>query len=506
MNILLVFNPQEAKMGDMVADELASRMGSDTLIDSASNALEALNFIRKRPYVYDLLVITSALAPDRNSTVLNEFGLDLSVDIRKLGKEMPIVVLAPKITTQIATRCATLSPPVPVVDDPTAIAELAQGLLQRSQSSRVDPSLNIRVIAETHGWRYEMKGEGFDYEARGDLHVPKSAWMCWTDFHASPTHWYLDFAKIGNSIRTCLCEENSHFEKHREIGLMMAKARHQDKPIDTRLMFLVAKEHYRLVLEAIFDPQLPEPWMVNAQMMRHLSLSGRTPRGPIFRSSSSPPKALLICADTSGTFADPRIPGGSVTLAALENVQRECEQVRALLRTPSASGQLWFGKDDIHELGGAGKPFTKDDLLKKLANGPWDIIHFAGHSCFFAPDQGAESGYVFIDGPNRTPLGIKFNELAPYFRDAGFLYLSSCESGNSSFFVEASAAGVNTMMGYRWKVNDTAARIQANAFYANLLKSLSVGTAFRDTRRAMYQRYAQNESIWASAMLVTAET
>jgi hypothetical protein len=512
MDILLVFNKQEAALSRLIDETLAAMpTGSpeeELTVDEASNCAATLLRMRKRKY--ELVVVGASLAADGQNNVSKDGGLELCRELRKRW-DMPIILLVPQVTAAAVAQCNSVVAPAPIpLDDAMAVVSLVPDILRKA--SRRSLSLHINVIVDAGGWSYDMKGEGFDYNAAGKLNVPRSASMCWTDFHPSPDHWYIDFARIGNSIKTCLCEENRHFDQDRIMGLQKADRQRPGVAVDTRLVFLVPEDQYRLIVEAIFDPDpgRPVPWMVNAQLLRHVRYGGVSQRGPLFQSSSSELRALLVCADTNGLFRDDNIPGGKLELAKLTHLNKECQSVRrALCRPDDVTGRVWFSDLNITQLGGTeGLPATRPELMRQLERGPWDLIHYAGHSCFYGFEgaRNAQSGYIFVGEPG-VPEGIRFNELAPFFRDAGLLYLSSCESGNSSFFVEASAAGVSTMMGFRWKVDDWAARLQAKIFYRQLLHSLSVGTAFRDTRRALFQQFEGDrlKNIWASSMLVTSQ-
>ena len=101
--------------------------------------------------------------------------------------------------------------------------------------------------------------------------------------------------------------------------------------------------------------------------------------------------------------------------------------------------------------------------------------------------------------------GIDFGDIVSYMREARFVYLSSCESGNSGFAALAAAAGIHAVLGYRCRVNDRTAALQARLFYRMLLRSHSLNAAFGLARRRIYKRYRDRDNAWASAMLVTPE-
>jgi len=503
--ILLVFCPQQAGEVEDVSAQLA-KIG-DVQLRHATNAQAGMALLRRSRY--DLIVVGSHLASNGETAVADGRGLAFCVEARGQS-QAPMVLMVPKLTSTHLKECNRIhGARVLPLDDRNELAETARDLLRPTGSPRVQ--LDITVTADENGWRYRMRGADFDFQAEDKLTVHRSAWMCWTDLHHSEDHWYLDFKKVGNSIRTCLCEENANFKGHMALALERAKNRavllgfHPDEgKVDHRLTFVVSKTYYPLVLEAIFDPSMAEPWLANARLGRRL-LGSRSERGDLFQATLGPLRALLICADTSGTYYDKNIPNGKVTLSKLGKIRDECRRVALRLsRTDPETGRSWFAERDIHLLGKDDQPVTRRALMEKLKEGPWDLIHFAGHSYFRSPDNEGEVGsaYLFV-GAQGEPEAIPFSHVASYLRGARFVYLSSCESGNSSFAAEASAAGIHTMMGYRWKVNDWTADLQARLFYRELLRHRSVDTAFWKARKCIYERYRHKQNTWASAMLVT---
>lgn len=195
-------------------------------------------------------------------------------------------------------------------------------------------------------------------------------------------------------------------------------------------------------------------------------------------------------------------------LKALAKVQDECLRVTMRLsRIDPKTGRPWFTPGNIRFLGKKGEPVSEQALIEAMRDGPWDLVHFAGHSYFRAPDREGDvgSGYLFVGKPGE-PMAVKFSYVVSFLRAARFVYLSSCESGNSSFAVESTANGIHSAIGYRWRVNDATANLQARLFYRDLLNYRSVDLAFWNARRCMYRRYTHRQNIWASAMLVSPES
>jgi CHAT domain-containing protein len=96
---------------------------------------------------------------------------------------------------------------------------------------------------------------------------------------------------------------------------------------------------------------------------------------------------------------------------------------------------------------------------------------------------------------------VRINQVAPYLRRSKLVYLSSCNSGNAGFALEAARQGIPAVVGFRWSVRDDYADIHARLFYRTLFKERAIDTALWKTRRAMHRR-RRGDRTWASSMLV----
>lgn len=115
------------------------------------------------------------------------------------------------------------------------------------------------------------------------------------------------------------------------------------------------------------------------------------------------------------------------------------------------------------------------DVLKKVADGPWDIVHFAGHSVC------ADGGEVFLLLPGSSgpvPMLVSDFARAAYEGDVRLVILSSCESSSPDAVFRLAQAGIPAAIGFRWEVDDR----EAAEFTAELHRALAndepVGRAF----------------------------
>jgi hypothetical protein len=137
-----------------------------------------------------------------------------------------------------------------------------------------------------------------------------------------------------------------------------------------------------------------------------------------------------------------------------------------------------------------------EEVLKK--NGPWHLVHYAGHSFF---DEKHE-GYVFfpINGaiePLKIEVFCKDLRLAK----PQFVYLSSCFSSEADFVFQLANHGIPAILGFRWGIEDQLAVECAKIFYQFLFNTRSLEEAFWKTRRDIHDKYLQNK-IWAAPLLV----
>ena len=507
--ILLVLCPQQqVGEGEEIKDQL-SRSG-DHLVLQESNREKGLAALRH--HQFDFIIVGSRLAADRQSAVEEGGGLEFCAQARAIART-PMMYLAPALTSDLLRQCNRI-PDVTLHDDASSAGTYAIELLAGARAGgvpTVDPCLDIRVKADGHAWSFEMRGIGFEFHGGGPLSISRSASMMWEAQDLEKPDWYDEFHRIGDSIRVALCEENVHFDLQlqagkREAALQLGPA---NRRVPDRITFEVSESCYPLLLEAMFDPspsRIPEPWLAQASSVARRLLVAEAGRSDLFSGSPAARRALLICADTHGDVYSDALNGGQLTLEPLTCARAECERIRKVLtRNDPRTGQPLFYPHSV-ELVGATAPATRAEIEAALRSGIWDLIHFAGHTYFqrHGAQQKSGTGFLFV-GPRGAPECIDFGDIVSYMRQARFVYLSSCESGNSGFATLAAAAGINAVLGYRCKVNDRTAALQARLFYSTLQRNRSLGSSFGQMRRMVYRRYKHLDNAWASAMLVTPE-
>jgi hypothetical protein len=502
---LLVFPPQQLEtVVEEIKDQLA-RIGDHT-VQQETNLEKGLARLAQQ---FDFLIVGSSLAVDRDSADSDGGGLEFCRRARSLGGHL-MMLLAPTVKGELQRECSR-TPGLTAYDDPQTAGTFALELLAalRGPAPVVEPCLDIRVKVSEAEWRFDMQGVGFDFRGNGRLVVGKATWMQWEAHFMAEPDWYREFDSIGQSIRVALCEENEAFRLQMMLGKMAAE-KQLDAPgmnLPDRITFEVSERFYPLLLEAMFNPSmLPEPWLAQASSVSRRLLMAQAGRGDLFSGAPAMRRALVVCADTHGTAYSNALTGGQLKLKPLKCVQRECMRIGKLLaRRDARTGVPLFYPGNVKVIG-VDKPVSGDDIKDALRDGAWDLIHFAGHTHFqhHGVQQAGGTGFLFVGTPNEPEI-VDFGDIVSYMREARFVYLSSCESGNSGFTTLAGETGINAVLGYRCQVNDRTAALQALLFYRALRRNHSLGSAFGQMRRTLYKRYRGTNNAWASAMLVMPE-
>jgi CHAT domain len=116
-----------------------------------------------------------------------------------------------------------------------------------------------------------------------------------------------------------------------------------------------------------------------------------------------------------------------------------------------------------------------EEVLEKVADGPWDIVHFAGHSVC------ADDGEVFLLLPGSqgaVPMLVSDFAGAAYEGHVRLVILSSCESSSPDAVFRLAQAGIPAAIGFRWEVDDKEAAEFTGKLHRALANDEPVGRAF----------------------------
>jgi pimeloyl-ACP methyl ester carboxylesterase len=155
-------------------------------------------------------------------------------------------------------------------------------------------------------------------------------------------------------------------------------------------------------------------------------------------------------------------------------------------------------------------PATRLDILDRLLEGGWDILHYCGHGDF-DPRDSDRAGWLFADGLI-TSRELERMEVAPRLVVANAclsgLLASSREPGSDAKLVAGLAdeffrRGVRDYVGTAWEVNDEGAIQFAEQLYSALLDpspdgNRTLGRAVLMARRSLFHKRQVFGSLWAA--------
>ena len=134
---------------------------------------------------------------------------------------------------------------------------------------------------------------------------------------------------------------------------------------------------------------------------------------------------------------------------------------------------------------------TRSAFIDMLADGDYDILHFAGHGSF-DPEEPENSAVHFADGlltaydvlnlKWKAPPYLVFNSACESGRAAGGKRLVSNESHSNGLAAAFIAAGATGYAGYYWPVTEIGAEHFTKEFYDALFFRENVGIAFLAAR------------------------
>jgi CHAT domain-containing protein len=144
-------------------------------------------------------------------------------------------------------------------------------------------------------------------------------------------------------------------------------------------------------------------------------------------------------------------------------------------------------------------------LTRKLFNGRYDVVHFAGHSLT------TKDGLTLLVLPGEEAgeaEGMAVQTFADGAAAAGarLVYFSSCQGSSANTVASLGQRGVPHVLGFRWDVEDDRAADFAKIFYYQLFGPISstICGAFRAACRGVYEpKRIEASPIWASPILAS---
>ena len=315
----------------------------------------------------------------------------------------------------------------------------------------------------------------------------------------STDQWRFEAKSLGQLLYERLFEASPTL-----IGRYSA-AQARGRPKDLCIYFRGGREFVGLPFELLFDGReylalrhpvtrtVSDVSRAGAQAMR--SFSGRV---KALASKGERLRILLVEANT---------------IPPLESVQKEVDELASLfqqeLRQPLVEKGVTVVRS--HEA-------TYDEVAKLMEMGQFDIVHYAGHG-LARDDTPEQNALVLWKGKGSQKLKpLPAYALVDILRDSAvqFFYLSSCLGAATGAYWQlwdddflglmdsVVQAGVPSVLGFRWAVADTGARMFAKSFYRSLFgeaDGVLEDAVFRARRERA--RATRDDPAWLSPVLVT---
>lgn len=269
-----------------------------------------------------------------------------------------------------------------------------------------------------------------------------------------------------------------------------------------RFVFDIDKRFHPIALEAIVAHDSDDFWMLEAPVTRRLHLDRPiSVRGGI---KGPPINCLILESSVDGCAREDFPPFG-----CLDNVPEEAEWLEGFLKhekevkpTVEIGKVLRITETTVPE----GKSFCVHVQETLAQEGPWHLVHYAGHSYY---EKRENKGYVIFPGPpsgKLSPEAIDMEVFGEWLREnrTDIVYMSSCHSSDSSIVFELARNYVPAIVGFRWDIEDRRAAEHARAFYTNLLtgsRSMRIEYAFLKARKETYRKWRKDKT-WAAPMLI----
>ena len=151
---------------------------------------------------------------------------------------------------------------------------------------------------------------------------------------------------------------------------------------------------------------------------------------------------------------------------------------------------------------------TAQQFARRIRNGLFDLIHFAGHGYF-------ESRAPHLSGLMLSDSSMPAEELGRHLHSHALVFLSACEAGMASVtesptgmigeFVEGIATsillgGAIGCVAPMWNIEDGTARDLSISFYKYLLSGMIVGESLRQARLTVRESY-DDKGAWKAWVL-----
>lgn len=336
---------------------------------------------------------------------------------------------------------------------------------------------------------------------------------------ATSAEWASEYCDVGRKLRKLIMGENIEIAVDLAFvrGLM---ARDNPDSLPT-VRFIVEKDVHFIALEALLDER-DGYWLERAPVCRQLDFPGLNfSRIPLFQDPQTrkgPINCLIVDANASAN-----VVAAKHTFSPLSGVTEEANWLANYLRNHKNArmgkiGRVWRNSADgamrrclestsrppsDERCSGTFAQVLEETLTKE---GPWHIVHFAGHAHY---DAANDYGWLVL--PGNTSAGANGDlraevvgtpVLSGWLADTSFVYMSSCHGSSGDFVFHFCKSGVPAVSGFHFDVNDSAATEHARLFYEGLFERRSLEDAFARAWKWMYSHYRKEDRVWTSSELI----
>ena len=481
------------------------------IVEGVGDEKEARERIEDQQERYNLIITHVHIPPDSEEFADTEKqqGLAFLKSIEQEGCGIPSILIVQSIREVIddvedLSRCRLIDESHPEEFEDKLLEKVKKSLsavsgqvkdkgVAEEKIGKVDIYLNLSDKPS----QYQMKGVGIDWDTPVNvLEFERDAMrklIRRSKYIQKRPKWRDELRSIGSCLFKELCEKNSKLRG--DFSKLIEKVNGEE---NVRIRFEADKSLSPVILEALLDIEHEDHWMLHAPIYHTVPVNSRA--APLFkdkRERKEPINCLIIAANAHGRVDD-HFEWGELDL--LESADVEADNILDYLK----KNKTEFNIGKIRRIPNSertvslGKTFA-DQITEALEEeGPWHLVHFAGHSKCVKGE-----GYIFYPREN-SAIAEDIDNFSRLLMKAKtrFIYLSSCESSQADFIFDLARKGIPSIVGFRWKIDDDKAAEYAQIFYENLFeKKKPLEYAFLETRKEMYRNYKDNQ-IWAAAMLI----
>jgi hypothetical protein len=219
--------------------------------------------------------------------------------------------------------------------------------------------------------------------------------------------------------------------------------------------------------------------------------------------ADTPHSALIISANVSGEIV---LKGRRFGLPPIPGAETEGLKVKSILEARGWLVTLLSGPELTLEAAGSA-----------LDGARYDLIHYCGHGIYAQLDP--DSSGLVLRNQEGDLMVLDAATIRQRLKESRtrFIFLSCCEaaaSANQSQDLDSDylgvmdavvAAGVPSVLGYRWPVSSSGALILAQTFYDKLHQHESLETALLIARQEVRTQLGDDDQTWISPILVVQE-